>query len=397
MLWSPRLGSLPNGHRGTNSVPPKRTTSKARPKPKPARAASTRTARIVGALLILGAGGVLANNAGLIPADLRDRLLVHLNPDRLPPRLNIGEFQPPSAAPSDDEEPDDGPPVPRAKPPAGLLERLKPEPKPPREPQPAERDEPRPEPKPPARRPEPERAAAVAGALKPSERHSRLAEVVPPAGFTSEWSGGSAALTIAANEIGRGPSDRRRVAITFDGHFEPGPVDQILETLQAHRVSATFFLTGRFARHYPAVVDRIATAGHEIGNHSDGHPELTKLDDERLLRELETAEAAIVAQAGRAYRPYLRVPYGDRDVRVNRLLIQHGYLPVYWTLDSLDWKEGMTAEAVLEKVRAKGLEPGTIVLCHCGSEATARALPRMLVMYEQADLAVGTLSALLER
>lgn len=373
-------------------MPPKRTTSKARPKPKPARAASTRTARIVGLLLVIGAGGVLANNAGLIPADLRDRLLVQLNPDRLPPRLNIGEFQPPSAVPSEDAEPDDGPPVPRARPPAGLLERLKPEPKPP-----AEREQPRPEPSRPTPRPEPERAPAISGALKPSERHSRLAEVVPPDGFTSEWSGGPAALTIAANEIGRGPTDRRRVAITFDGHFEPGPVDRILETLQAHEVTATFFLTGRFARQYPETVRRIAAAGHEIGNHSDGHPELTKLDDARLLREIETAEADLVAQAGRAYRPYLRVPYGDRDVRVNRLLIQHGYLPVYWTLDSLDWKEDATADAVLDKVRARGLEPGTIVLCHCGSEATARALPRMLVMYEQADLTVGTLSALLER
>lgn len=50
--------------------------------------------------------------------------------------------------------------------------------------------------------------------------------------------------------------------------------DQILCMLAEHGVRATFFVLGWVAERYPAMVRRIAEAGHEIGSHSYWHREV---------------------------------------------------------------------------------------------------------------------------
>ncbi|MBI2299547.1 MAG: polysaccharide deacetylase family protein [Armatimonadetes bacterium] len=232
------------------------------------------------------------------------------------------------------------------------------------------------------------------GVLTPDERRDRLAAVTPPPGFTTEWSGGAAVLSTAHNEIARGRADRQRVAVTFDCHHDDQYIDRLLELLRHQQVHATFFLSGQFAGKYPDCVRRIAAAGHEIGNHSHTHPHFQALSDAAVLAEMEAAEKAILPLAGTAYRPYFRPPFGERDVRVLRLLIQHGFLPVYWTVDTLDWQTGATAEAILDRVKKGGTVPGAIVLSHGGSEATMEAVPRMLNLLRGANLQPGTLSAL---
>ncbi|MFK7788791.1 MAG: XrtA system polysaccharide deacetylase [Phycisphaeraceae bacterium] len=50
--------------------------------------------------------------------------------------------------------------------------------------------------------------------------------------------------------------------------------DRILGVLDEHDVRATFFVLGWVAERYPALIRRIAEAGHEIGSHSYGHREV---------------------------------------------------------------------------------------------------------------------------
>lgn len=356
-------------------------------------------------------GLVLANNAGLIPERWRDALVLRpaeTATAELPEEPAIEPEPEPAPEPEPERKPITLPklPVPKVQRPASLdprkdVEEPEPEPSveptPEREPEP-EKPAPRPVPelktkKKPAAKPKP----AAAGVLTPAERRDRLVDVVPPDGFTSEWRGGPALLSIAANEIALGRPEPRRVALTMDGCYEADQIPAILELLQANRVKATFFLTGIFAEKFPDSVRKIAGAGHEIAHHSYDHPAFTKLSDDKILAQMHRTERLLLPLAGRRYKPYWRPPYGDRDVRVLRLLLREGYLPVYWTADTLDWQKEATAESVLARVEAKGMEPGAILLTHVAAKPTLRALPRLIERLRAADLEPGPLSGVLSR
>jgi peptidoglycan/xylan/chitin deacetylase (PgdA/CDA1 family) len=68
------------------------------------------------------------------------------------------------------------------------------------------------------------------------------------------------------------PLRDREVVLTFDDGPLPAYTNRILDTLASECVQATFFLVGRMARAYPAVVQRIHDDRHTIANHSQNHP-----------------------------------------------------------------------------------------------------------------------------
>ena len=170
------------------------------------------------------------------------------------------------------------------------------------------------------------------------------------------------------------------VALTFDAHYTDQYIDQVLDVLREYNAYATFFLTGRWCEKFPEALVRIANAGHEIGTHTYSHPKLTQLPDEAILDEVERAERVIKAVIGddaNVVVPFVRPPYGDRNKRVLKVLLQGGYIPTYWALDSWDWRSGMTSKRVTERVVNK-VRAGDIVLLHATSALTADALPSIL-------------------
>lgn len=192
--------------------------------------------------------------------------------------------------------------------------------------------------------------------------------------------------TVLGKAWTRIPTRKKVVALTFDAGGGSGGVTSILRTLKREGITATFFLTGRWARTFPAKVRRIARAGHVLGNHTDSHGKVPDWSTTRLRRELRTTNRAVQQAAGRGTRPWFRFPYGAHTaadvIRLNEL----GYVPIQWTVDAAGWlgtSGGMTAARVEQRV-LKALTPGAIVLMHVGqnpqdgSTLDADALPRLI-------------------
>ena len=78
---------------------------------------------------------------------------------------------------------------------------------------------------------------------------------------------------------------------TWRGVKEGTP--RLLEVLAEAGVSATFFTTGQVADRFPAVVQEIVSAGHELGCHGNTHRVFTELDEETASEEIETASAVL--------------------------------------------------------------------------------------------------------
>lgn len=189
-------------------------------------------------------------------------------------------------------------------------------------------------------------------------------------------------------DLERIPTSKKLVALTIDAGANADAIDSILATLAAKKVHATFFLTGTWARTYPAKVRAIVAAGHVVGNHSTTHPKFSTLTAAQIDSQLSTADATISALAGRTTRPLFRFPFGDRDAASLAEVNRQGYVAVRWTVDTLGWSGTsgsfhMTADKVVSRVLAH-LEPGEIVLMHTGSHPTdhstldADALPRVI-------------------
>src|SRR5579864_2169451 len=73
-----------------------------------------------------------------------------------------------------------------------------------------------------------------------------------------------------------GPRSKAQVALTFDD----GPAAStgaLLDLLKERHVVATFFVLGQSMRAHPGLVRRMIAEGHQVGLHSDTHPNFAKV------------------------------------------------------------------------------------------------------------------------
>jgi peptidoglycan-N-acetylglucosamine deacetylase len=178
-------------------------------------------------------------------------------------------------------------------------------------------------------------------------------------------------------EYSRLPTEEPVVALTFDAAYDPAPLAEILASLREAGIPGTFFLTGEFVEDFPESVRAIVQAGHPVGNHSYSHPDFTKIGLEETRRQLLSTAELLEEQGAGDPRPLFRPPFGARDQTVLDRLGAEGYVSVYWTIDTLDWKPERTPAEVKRAV-LDGLRPGAIVLMHVGSPQTAQVLPEMI-------------------
>ncbi len=199
----------------------------------------------------------------------------------------------------------------------------------------------------------------------------------------------------------KGVVDAPKVALTLDAGASSAPTPAILDTLRERNIRITFFLTGQWIRNNPELARRMVAEGHELANHSTNHPDFRTLSDEQIIAELADMEQALFEATGVAARPYFRPPFGAYDQRVLHVLIGQGYMPIYWTLDSLDSVgEPKSPQFLADRMTGYGQYTpeqmyGTIILAHCGSEPTAQALPTILDRYAAMGIKVTTISEVL--
>ena len=128
---------------------------------------------------------------------------------------------------------------------------------------------------------------------------------------------GPAAYVVTATF--RTETSARLIALTIDDGPTREWTPQVLKILRRRGVTATFFRVGERAQAAPALVAQTADAGHEQGNHTWAHDDLTQHDETFDRDTLERTHVLLAELTGRA--PTLcRPPYGRIDsVRIGGL------------------------------------------------------------------------------
>lgn len=182
------------------------------------------------------------------------------------------------------------------------------------------------------------------------------------------------------------------LAISFDASWGADKTIPILDILDEHGVKTTFFLVGGWVDKYPDMVREIFARGHEIGNHSDSHPHMSKLSEAAIRDELRIMSDKVENLTG--VRPTLfRPPYGDYNDRVVSVSRAEGYECVQWSIDSLDWKDRGTEDII--KQCTYRVDNGDIVLFHNDSNDIVNALPTVLKHYQGLGYTIVPVSQLL--
>jgi peptidoglycan/xylan/chitin deacetylase (PgdA/CDA1 family)/spore germination protein YaaH/GT2 family glycosyltransferase len=165
------------------------------------------------------------------------------------------------------------------------------------------------------------------------------------------------------------------VALTFDDGPDGRWTPKILDILKAKNAKATFFVIGKNMAAKPGLVQREVDEGHEVGNHTWTHPDLSKVPAAQAAVELSATQRLFETITGRSMRLF-RAPYfGDAEPstpsEVARLLIgqEQGYLSVGLRIDPDDWDhpDATTHARIINTVltRLKDTErPGQVILLH---------------------------------
>ena len=169
----------------------------------------------------------------------------------------------------------------------------------------------------------------------------------------------------------------KKIALTFDAAWGNEDTGQILEILKKHGVRVTFFMTGGWVESYPDDVKAILAAGHDLGNHSENHKNMSQLSDAEKKEELMKVHEKVRTLTG--YEMFLfRPPYGDYDNAVVNVAKENGYYTIQWDVDSLDWKDYGVDSIIKTVPQHKHLGNGSIILCHNGAKYTAKALDMLI-------------------
>ena len=193
------------------------------------------------------------------------------------------------------------------------------------------------------------------------------------------------------------PTPGAAVALTFDDGPDPAVTPAVLDLLAASGAQASFFCIGARAAAHPALVRRVAAAGHGVENHSLTHPHhFAGLAGSALRRQVEGAQAVLADATGEPPR-WFRAPMGLRSPLLDPALRRAGLDAAAWTRRGYDTRCA-DPDTVLRRL-LHGLRPGDVLLLHDGNAARTadgipvvlRVLPRLLAVLTARGLAAAKL------
>lgn len=191
-------------------------------------------------------------------------------------------------------------------------------------------------------------------------------------------------------------TEEKKVALSFDAAWGAEDFHKIMEVLDKHNVKTTFFMTGEWVEKYPDCVKLLVEKGHDLGNHSATHPDMTKLSKNQQKEQILKVHNAVKALTGYEMDLF-RPPYGAYNNDVIRSCYEINYFPIQWDVDSLDWKDYDASTIISNVCNHKALGNGSIILCHNGAKHTAEALDEMLINLENQGYEIVPISELIIR
>ncbi|PZD72233.1 Peptidoglycan-N-acetylglucosamine deacetylase [Acaryochloris thomasi RCC1774] len=171
--------------------------------------------------------------------------------------------------------------------------------------------------------------------------------------------------------------DQKYIALTFDDGPWPEVTNNILYTLKAHGVRATFFVVGLHVQTYPEQLRQVVAEGHVLANHTWNH-RYHKFSSAEAAVQLKKTADIIYKETG-VKTALFRPPGGKLHNGLVKYANAHKYSSIMWSQDSGDTSR-ISSSRILANILA-GAKPGAIILMHDGGGdrlKTASMLPQAI-------------------
>ncbi len=174
--------------------------------------------------------------------------------------------------------------------------------------------------------------------------------------------------------------EKKKIALTFDDGPSKieGGTEYLLDGLLERDVKVTFFLLGKSASNYPEIVSRIYEEGHLIGCHSYSHIDLTTISENEFMIEIEMTNQAIYDCTGESVL-FIRPPFGEWERSLETMTTM---IPVFWSIDSLDWTTD-NVEQIVENVVTSAQENDIILMHDCYASTSEAAFQIIDILQEK--------------
>jgi peptidoglycan/xylan/chitin deacetylase (PgdA/CDA1 family) len=195
-------------------------------------------------------------------------------------------------------------------------------------------------------------------------------------------------------QVVHGSRDRSQVALTFHGQGPVSMAEALFAEAERAGAQVSVLAVGTWLEQYPQIARRILGGGHDLGNHTMHHLDITAMGAADAFAEIAGCARqlrALTGSAGRWFRPS-QTQYSTR--LIEREARKAGYRTcVSYDVDSLDYTDP-GPDAIVSTVLGK-TRPGSIVSLHLGHSGTVTALPAILRGLARRRLRPVTLTGLL--
>lgn len=186
--------------------------------------------------------------------------------------------------------------------------------------------------------------------------------------------------------------DKPMVAITYDDGPHESVTPEILDVLEQYNAHATFFVIGDRVSHHAKIIQRMVEMGCELGNHTYGHQDLSRLSTNEMQDQLQSSKEALASVVESGYLPKIvRPPFGNTNDQLEK---NCPYPLINWSIDTRDWSH-QNAQRSIEEVMSQ-VQDGDIILMHDMYEATAEATKEIVRQLTEAGYQLVTVSEMFE-
>jgi len=185
----------------------------------------------------------------------------------------------------------------------------------------------------------------------------------------------------------RGDTEKNQIAITVDDCYNIERMRLFLDLFAKEEIHVTFYPVGAAIKEENADLwQRILDEGHEIGNHTNDHSNLTKCDGKTIIFQLQHMEKKLNKALGYEYTiRTMRPPYGSfSNAKTRNYISAAGYKHlVMWSVNQQDPKKAL-----------KSIKNGSICLFHA-NRLDLECLTELIPMLKEKGFEMVTISDLL--
>ncbi|HLR41830.1 MAG TPA: polysaccharide deacetylase family protein [Pseudogracilibacillus sp.] len=196
---------------------------------------------------------------------------------------------------------------------------------------------------------------------------------------------------LEASPIYRAHPKKQMVGLMINVSWGTEHIPSILAILKEKNVQATFFIEGKWAQENKDILKMIHEENHLIGNHAYNHPDMARISETEMKKQIIQTNEIIEAIIGESPH-YFAPPSGSFNDQVVEIAHDLNMETILWTVDTVDW-QNPTVSVMINRVM-KDIHPGAMILMH-PTVPVAQGLDELIEKIKQEELKLGTIKQLL--